>query len=75
LERPLTVDEIRAELSLRFERFTMKSARNEDGEVVEEHALLAAHKRNTTAGNYCTYCRKAGHIKPNCHKLKKKETR
>jgi hypothetical protein len=53
----------------------MKSARNEDGEVVEEHALLAAHKRNTTAGNYCTYCRKAGHIKPNCHKLKKKETR
>lgn len=40
-ERPLTVDEIRAELSLRFERLTMKSARNEDGEVVEEHALLA----------------------------------
>ena len=40
-ERPLTVDEIRAELSLRFQRLTMKSARNEDGEVLEEHALLA----------------------------------
>jgi len=40
-ERPLTVDEIRAELSLRFERLTMKSARNEDGEVLEERALLA----------------------------------
>jgi hypothetical protein len=39
-ERPLTADEIRAELSLRFERLTMKSARNEDGEVVEEHVLF-----------------------------------
>ena len=102
-ERPLTVDEIRAELSLRFERLTMKSARNEDGEVVEEHALFSgqfkgkcrncgqighksfqcknrsnhndANHGNTTAGNYCTYCRKTGHIKLNCLKLKKKETR
>jgi hypothetical protein len=40
-ERPLTVDEIRAELSLRFERLAMKSARSEDGEVVEEHALFS----------------------------------
>ena len=40
-ERPLTVDEIRAELSLRFERLTMKSTRNEEGDVVEEHPLLA----------------------------------
>ncbi len=40
-ERPLTVYEIRAELSLRFERLAMKSAGSEDGEVVEEHALLA----------------------------------
>jgi Zinc knuckle len=81
----------------------MKSARNEDGEVVEEHALFSclfkgkcrncgqighksfqcknssnhndANNSNTTAGNYCTYCRKTGHIKPNCLKLKKKETR
>jgi gag-polypeptide of LTR copia-type len=101
-ERPLTVDEIRAKLSLRFERLAMKSARNEDGEVVEEHALFSGqfkgkcrnrgqigHKsfqckncsnRNDannsipTGGNYCTYCRKTGHIKPNCLKLKKKET-
>jgi hypothetical protein len=30
MARPLTVDEIRAELSLRFEGLKMKSARNED---------------------------------------------
>jgi hypothetical protein len=40
-ERPLTIDEIKAELRLCFEILSMKSARNEDGEVVEEHALLA----------------------------------
>jgi hypothetical protein len=81
----------------------MKSASNEDGKVVEEHALFSAqfkgecrncrqirHKSfqckyrsnhndanngSTTGGYYCTYCRKTGHIKPNCLKLKKKETR
>jgi bisphosphoglycerate-independent phosphoglycerate mutase (AlkP superfamily) len=81
----------------------MNSARNEDGEEVEEHAFVGgqfegicrncgqiehklfqcknhsnhngANNSNTTAGRYYTYCRKADHIKPNCLKLKKKETR
>jgi hypothetical protein len=34
-KRPVTVDEIRAELSLCFEILAMKSARSDDGEVVQ----------------------------------------
>jgi hypothetical protein len=30
---------------------------------------------NTTGGNYCSYYCKPGHVKQNCFKLKKKETR
>jgi hypothetical protein len=36
-ERPLTVEEIRGELSLRFERLNNSKA---EGEVFEEHALF-----------------------------------
>jgi Zinc knuckle len=102
-DKPLTVEEIRAELSQCFERLSVKSTRNDNGEELEEQAQFSGqlkgkcrncgqigHKSfqcknhsnhngvnhsNTTAGNYCTYCRKTGHIKENCFKLKKKETR
>ena len=100
-EKPLTVEEIRAELSLRFERLNMGSTNNDDKDVMEDQALFSGqfkgkcrncgqigHKSyqcknrgNNNGGNngnsnatiYCTYCRKTGHLKKNCFKLKKKE--
>jgi hypothetical protein len=37
-EKPLTVEEIKAELSLQFERLNMNANGNKEGEVLEEHA-------------------------------------
>ena len=100
-ERPLTVEEIRGELSLRFERLNITKA---EGEVLEEHALFGGqfkgkcrncgqlgHKsfqcknravnnggnngNSSGGGIFCSYCRKTGHEKKNCFKLKKKEAR
>ena len=107
-DKPLTVEEIRAELSLRFERLSARSTNNDDGEILQEHALFSGqfkgkcrncgqigHKSfqcknrasnnggnngnngyngNTTAPNYCVYCRKTGHIKKNCFKLNRRDT-
>jgi hypothetical protein len=100
-EKPLTVEEIRADLSLHFERLNMSSSKNGDVEELEEHALFSgqfkgkcrncgqlSHKsfqckncstlshnggNNGNAGGiFCTYCRKFGHVKQNCFKLKNK---
>ena len=40
-ENPLTVEEIKTELSLGFERLNMNSNGNEEGETLEEHALFS----------------------------------
>jgi hypothetical protein len=40
-DRPLTVEEVRGELNLIFERLNMKTPRNEEGEVLEEKALFS----------------------------------
>jgi hypothetical protein len=40
-DKPLTVEEIRAELILRFETLKMKSTKNEENEELEEHALFS----------------------------------
>jgi len=39
-EKPLTIEEIRGELNLRFERLSSKSMSNKEGEVLEEHAFF-----------------------------------
>jgi hypothetical protein len=39
--KPLTVEEMRAELSLRFEKLKMKSSKNEENEELEENALFS----------------------------------
>jgi hypothetical protein len=39
-DKPLTVEEVRGELSLRFEKFNMNTSRNEEGEFLEEQALF-----------------------------------
>jgi Zinc knuckle len=100
---PLTVSEIRSELSLRFERLNNHS-NNKNGEASDEMALYSGqfkgkcrncgkighksfkckNRRNQNGGSnggnasgsiYCTYCRKPGHMKRNCLKLKKKDSR
>jgi hypothetical protein len=35
-DKPLTVEEVRGELNLRFERLNIKTSRNQEGEVFEE---------------------------------------
>jgi hypothetical protein len=100
---PLTVSEIRSELSLRFERLNTHS-NIENGEATDEMAFFSGqfkgkcrncgkigHKSfqcknrgnqnggsnggNASGSIYCTYCRKPGHVKQNCLKLKRKDSR
>jgi hypothetical protein len=40
VEKPLTIEEIRGELSLRYERMNMKSSSNKEVEGLEENAFL-----------------------------------
>jgi hypothetical protein len=39
-KNPLTIEEIRGELSLRYERMIMKSSSNKEGEGFEENTFL-----------------------------------
>jgi DNA-binding cell septation regulator SpoVG len=39
-EKPLTIEEIRGELSLRFERLNLRSSNNREGEDLEENAFF-----------------------------------
>jgi hypothetical protein len=43
-DKPLTVEEVRGELNLRFERMNMKTSRDEEGEVLEEKALFSGQR-------------------------------
>jgi hypothetical protein len=40
-DEPITIEEIRGELNLKFERLNMKSSRNEEGEVLKELSLFS----------------------------------
>jgi hypothetical protein len=40
VEKPLTIEDIRGESSLRYERMNMKSSSNKEVEVFEENAFL-----------------------------------
>jgi hypothetical protein len=100
-EKPLTIEEIRGELSLRYERMNMKSSSNKEVEGLEENAFFSGqfkgkclncgqirHKSfqcknrgshnggnngNSSGGNFCWYCRKPGHDKKDCFKLKRRD--
>jgi hypothetical protein len=102
-EKPLTIEEMRGELSLHFERMNMKSSSNKEVEGLEENAFISGqfkgkcrncgqigHKSfqcknqgshnggnngNSSGGNFCSYCRKPGHDKKDCFKLKKRDSR
>jgi hypothetical protein len=54
VEKPLTIEEIRGELSLRFERMNMKSSNSSEGDNFEETALFT--------GKFKGKCRNCGQI-------------
>jgi hypothetical protein len=51
-DKTLTIEDIRAELSLRFEKLSMKYAKIEDNEKLEEHAMFS--------GQFKGKCRNCG---------------
>jgi Zinc knuckle len=58
IERPVTVEEIRGELSLRFERLNVSKA---EGNVLEEHALFGGQFKGK-----CRNCGQLGHKSFQC---------
>jgi Zinc knuckle len=56
IEKPLTVEEIRGELSLRYERLNMKSSNNPEGEVLEQNAFCSGQFKGK-----CRNCGQIGH--------------
>jgi gag-polypeptide of LTR copia-type len=63
-EKPLSIEEIKAELSLCFERLNVSSNESNENVVLEEHALLS--------GQYKGKCRKCGQIDHKAAQCKKK---
>jgi hypothetical protein len=55
-DKPLTVEEVRGDLNLKFERLNMNTSRNEEGEVLEEQALFSGQFKGK-----CRNCGQVGH--------------
>jgi hypothetical protein len=108
---PLTIEEIRDDLNLRFKRLNEKQNEESENDNNQEVAFFGGqfkgkcrncgaigHKakgcklktsqnggqnsgnhnnfqKYANNGAYCTYCRRPGHIKSNCYKLKNKSNR
>jgi hypothetical protein len=61
VEKSLTIEEIRGELSLRYERMNMKSSRNKEGEGLEENAIFSGQFKGK-----CRNCGLIGHKSFQC---------
>jgi hypothetical protein len=55
-EKPLSIEEIKAELGLCFERLNVSSNQSNENFVLEEHALFSGQYK----GKYCN-CGQIGH--------------
>jgi gag-polypeptide of LTR copia-type/Zinc knuckle len=64
-EKPLSIEEIKAELGLCFERLNVSSSQSNENVVLEEHALFS--------GQYKGKCRKCGQIGHKAAQCKKKQ--
>jgi hypothetical protein len=56
-DKPLTVEEVREELNIRYERLNMKTSRNMEGEVLEEQALFSGQFKGKSRN-----CGQIGHM-------------
>jgi hypothetical protein len=56
VDKPLTVEEVRGKLNLRFERLNMNISRNEEGVVSEEQSLFSGKFKRK-----CRNCGQVGH--------------
>jgi hypothetical protein len=61
-DKPLTVEEVRGELNIRFERLNMKTSKNEEGEILGEQDLFCGQFRRKCR-NRCQVSHKSSQCK------------
>jgi hypothetical protein len=62
-EKPLTIEEVKAELSLHFERLNLSSNQSNENVVLEEHVLFSGQSKRK-----CHNCSQIGHNAAQCKK-------